>query len=188
VNERFGLVLVGRNEPVSSETRSVRRVTDPLRERAHAAWRERWPDRYEDWSRWNVQALIGPFGNWTYVDFLTYAGLGSTATPHLVHQLRYVPLIDHIDPVDVDPFNPPVLHHSWKVLPESGQAETRGWVERLRRLEIQLGGLLDHPDAQTVQGFKKLLARRGLELREVGWGQFRLLPVGSDPLSVSARP
>jgi hypothetical protein len=185
--ETVGLVLIGRQETITPETRSVRRVTDSLRERAHVAWANRWPDRYEEWSRWNVQSCSGAFGSWNYVDFLTYEGLGKKAVPKLTHRLRYIPLLDHIDPEEVPPFDPPVLHHSWRLFTPSETTNDRGWVERLRRFEIRLGSLLDRPESQTVRGFEALLSRQGLELREYGRDQPQLVPLSLSSSRATAR-
>lgn len=186
--EHRGVILIGRHEPLTDANRAMRVFTQPYRERAERAWRGRWPDRVEAWHTWDVQAMIGSFGAWHSVDFLCFDGFGRTHAPVLTERLRYIPILDQIDPMAV-PDNPPVLHEHWRLLPTDGQpgaehAYRQGWVERLRTLEARLErmGAFDHPGAGTRDGWVGALAHYGLTVREDGHGRFHL-----DPIQVEAR-
>jgi hypothetical protein len=184
IEESPHLVLIGRHEEATVDTELVRAFTDPYRAQAERAWRERWPDRIDAWNDWHVQAMIGSFGAWTYVDFLRYDGFGRSYTPVLVERLRFVPRLGLIDPYTVTAPDPPILHGSWRLLPEGGLPEKgRGWRDRSSRREhlrsidrkLRRLGAFDHPDAGTRDGWKRVLTHYRVQVREdANGGRFRL--------------
>lgn len=178
--EHRGVTLVGRHEPLTEDTRALRVLIDPYRDRARRAWRRRWPDRLDAWDAWDVQAMIGRVGAWQYVDFLCFDRFGQTHAPALVERLRYTVDLGIIDPI-LAPDDPPVLHESWRLLPPDGHpnaphAYRQGWIERLRTLEAKLErlGLFDHPGAITRDGWAATLAHYRMIIREDGHGRFHI--------------
>jgi hypothetical protein len=159
------LVLVGREEVVTEDTRPIHMLLDPWKRRARRAWLQRWPDKAERWDQWNVMACIGSFGRWSHFDFLTYEGLGEAWMPELVDRIRYTPLVECADPIEVSPVNPPVLLRTTRLLSEPERKPHVHYAyDRLLTTEKRLAkhGLLDHPLCVTKEGFARLCRYMGL--------------------------
>ena len=163
------LALLAREEPETEDTRLALELSRPLIERAQWLWGYRWEDRPTDWSAWNAVALRGPFGRWTVLDFQTWSGLGEEPAPRLTRLLRCRPALDTIDPIDVDPFNPPLLIGAHRLMTrpalERGQ-KYDGRVDRAFRFyrSLERYGLLHDPSIHTKRGLEKALAERGLRI------------------------
>jgi hypothetical protein len=178
--EQSQMVLFGRHEAVTDDTRALSILAEPFLATAERAWYVRWPDRLDAWAAWDVMALFGPVGGWQVVDFLEYEGFGRTHAPTLMDRWRYLPLLGIVDPVPIER-DPPVLHQTWRLLPSDGHPDAphayrQSYVERLRTLDDKLErrGLFDPPQAFTRRGWDALLQSRGIEIIEDDHGRFKL--------------
>lgn len=166
-------IRVGRDEVPNEDTRPLFDRLAALRDRAYAAWLDRYPDERGLWHRWHTMGLVGPFGKWHTVDFEMWAGFGRDAVPVLQHRLRYVIGMDQVDPV-APPLDPPVLHHTSRVL-------TPGTLMRLFKMDVRVAGsayeklqnaeaalkkesLLDPWHAPTRSVWMRLLAQQGVRI------------------------
>lgn len=171
--EHPGWMRVGRDEVPDEDTRPLFDRLAALRDRAYAAWLDRYPDERGLWHRWHTMGLVGPFGKWHTVDFEMWAGFGRDVVPVLQHRLRYVVAADQVDPV-APPLDPPVLHHPSRVL-------TPGTLMRLFKMDARLAGssyeklqnaeaclkresLLDPWHAPTRTAWMRLLAQQGVRI------------------------
>ena len=183
------LLLIGRHEhPDNIRERRLFEAAQRIARRADQLYRWRWqgggdPDRL--WDRWQVQALIGPVGDWTESMYLAYDGFGVDPLPVMVGGLRYLFAADIIDPFTPSRIDPPVLLRSWELMPHDGVPDAPGSptvrksnAARLRNLGRQLDQhrLLDHPFAATKLGWEQLLQVRRLKIGEDSRGRPAVVP------------
>lgn len=171
--EQVGWIRVGRDELPTEDTRPVFDRLAALRDRAHAAWLDRYPDERGLWHQWHTMGLVGPFGKWHTVDFEMWSGFCRDLVPVLRHRLRYVIAHDQVDPV-APPLDPPVLHQSSRVLPvrafeRLGNMEARmaqSARDKLLNAEAQLHkeGLLDPFHAPTRSTWIRALSHQGVRI------------------------
>ena len=167
--ELASLILIGRQEPTTEDNRSIRMFMKERLDRAEWLWRYRWAERPADWDSWNVVALHGAFGAWSMIDFQTWKDLGRVPVPELVRVLRYVPAADMIDPIDVDPYDPPVLIGAHRLLappPKSVKGSrykgTRSDQAYHFNQMLERHGLLADPRIHSKRGFRRALEEQRL--------------------------
>ena len=171
--EHPGWIRVGRDEVPNEDTRPLFDRLAALRDRAYAAWLDRYPDERGLWHRWHTMGLVGPFGKWHTVDFEMWAGFGRDLAPVLQHRLRYVVANDQVDPV-APPVDPPLLHQSSRVITPGTLTRlfkmedrmARGAYDKLLNAEAQLlkEGLLDPHHAPTRTVWMRMLAQQGVRI------------------------
>jgi len=171
--EHPGWIRVGRDEIPDEDTRPLFDRLAALRDRAYAAWLDRYPDERGLWHRWHTMGLVGPFGKWHTVDFETWAGFGRDLVPVLQHRLRYQVSIDQVDPV-APPVDPPVLHHPSRLITPGTLMRlfrmdarlAKSSYEKLQNAEAQLKkeSLLDPWHAQVRTTWMRLLAQQGVRI------------------------
>jgi hypothetical protein len=171
------LLLIGRREPTTEDTRTIRSILKDRVDRAEWLWRFRWSERPADWDAWNVMALHGTFGSWSMIDFQVWRDLGATPAPELTRVLRYVPFADVIDPIDVDPYDPPLLIGAYRLLgdvPITAPTKKKPYDGRSDRgfqfhRTLEQNGILSDPRIHTKRGFARVLAEQGFVVNPDRW-------------------
>jgi hypothetical protein len=165
-------ITFGRFEVPQVESAWIYRQAFDLCLEARTAYMDRWGDHPEIWENWHTVTLHGPFGKWTKVEFDRWHLFGTHPHPTLIQKLSYSRALNHIDPVRI-PSDPPILHHSWRVIPDAhwqtdplAPHHRKSWKEQVRRLEKSLNdySIMWHPSAHTYYGWKYLLSAAGLRL------------------------
>jgi hypothetical protein len=168
------LLILGRREPTTEDTRTIRSLLKEKIDRAEWLWRFRWEERASDWEGWNAVALHGTFGAWPMIDFQTWRGLGVVPVPELSRVLRYVPQADVIDPIDVDGYDPPVLIGAHRLLDGAKKISKKpydGTSDRAFRFHqmLERQGVLSDPRIHSKRGFQRVLNEQGLTVNLDRW-------------------
>ena len=191
------VVLVGRHERANEDMKWLWEIFAAFQTRARAAMQSRWPDKIDAWDRWNVMALVqrtaDSYGVIDFVEFHTYENLGLHPAPWMTERWRFVPMINHMDPEKI-PSDPPVLHHSSRVLdrdrPPTSLShipahERPGVWDRIKQAEMDLDreGVYALPNAGTKEGLKSALAFRNLRMVSDKAGTFLVEPLPPDEMA-----
>jgi hypothetical protein len=181
--ENADWVRVGRDEVPTESTRPIFERLAALRDRAHPAWVDRYPDMRDLWPKWQTMGAVGPYGRWHTIDFETWGGFGRDLAPVLQERIRYVVARDQADMVPA-PLDPPMLHESSRVLTSAALIRMFNYspkfansaLDRLKNGERMLRGegLLNPFHAQTRSAWMRLLSCQGFRVEGSLPGRFTL--------------
>jgi hypothetical protein len=172
------LLIVGRYEEETEESKWILERLKRIELQAERSYLNRWPDEPDRWKEWNVMALPGTYGKWMRFEFQRWERLGRDVVPVLKSRLTYVPILDLVDPLPVAD-DPPVLHHSWKLVPKEVHPDEgadewlrKGWHDRIQTIEKQLGnrGFFSTPLTQTRGGWERMLRFHRLKIEHRNQG------------------
>jgi hypothetical protein len=151
------VVLLGREEPVTTENRWAHDRYDMLTAHIGPAYVNEHTDQVDAWKGHNVFVQIGPYGAWTALEWQTWRGLGRVPVPHLVARVRLDLGLGLLYPVTVDPVNPPLLHWSHRML---GPGKVADKIAAFYEA-VEQAGLLHDPAAATRKGWERIVREAG---------------------------
>lgn len=128
-------------------------------------------DDLDWWSKWNVVELHGH--HTPTLHFVEYELFGTHPFPKEVRRFAFYPSQKQV--VELKILDPYLLHHSYKLVPETGlgkqdplsnPVERKRWFERCEELYRDFADhhLIDHPQSHYKSGWDELLKIKGLSV------------------------